>query len=484
MNQITQKKCFGIIGGLGALAGADVFFKLVKATPSPSGRNEFDFVFEQRAFDAGNAPGELLASQVARKLYIYDRIKDFEKRKVDTVILPCFISHTFLGELHKEVKLPIVNMMEALKAYIKRKHPNLKKIGVLTSNYVRNKKLFESYFDSSNYELMYPKEVAQANLMEAIYGNHGLQAGQLQGESVELLQSACQDLKDQGAELIMPGFTEIAMVADRLFKCGLPVLDSNQIYAQYAFSHDSGLQMQPYKVGIVGGVGPAATVDFMNKIIRNTSAKRDQEHIKLVIEHNPQIPDRTENLISDGADPTVALYATCKKLEADDANMIAIPCNTAHAFVERIQPYLSIPIVNMLYETCQFIKLNHPNKSPIGLLATSGTIKSRVYHDVAEKVGLNILIPDEENQKLVMSSIYGKQGVKAGFTDGQCKTELIAALTHLVEKGAQIIILGCTELPLLISQTENYCVENKTIAVLDPTEILAKKCVQLSYTNQ
>lgn len=476
----NHKKSFGIIGGLGALAGADVFFKLVKATPPKSDRNEFDFVFEQRAFDAGKAAGELDASQVSRKLYIYDRIKDFEQRKVDTIILPCFISHTFIKELKNEVKIPIIDMMESLKFYLKRKYPLVKRIGVLTSDFVKNKKLFESYFDSSQYQVLYPTPIAQTNLMASIYSENGLQAGQLQGEAIEKLQSSCQDLISQNAEIILPGFTEISMVIDRLQNSEVPILDTNQIYAQFAFSHDPNSLVNTYKVGIVGGVGPAATVDFMNKIIRNTSAKCDQEHIKMVVEHNPQIPDRTENLISDGADPTVALYATCKKLESDDANMIAIPCNTAHAFVERIQPYLSIPIVNMLYETTQFIKIKYPNRSPIGLLATSGTIKSRVYHDIAEKAGLTLIIPDEKNQNLVMNSIYGKQGVKAGFIDGSCKTELLAALIHLVDKGAQIIILGCTELPLLIAQTENFSVGNKTIIVLDPTEILAKKCIQLS----
>ena len=125
-------------------------------------------------------------------------------------------------------------------------------------------------------------------------------------------------------------------------------------------------QARPFKIGVVGGVGPAATADFMQKIVRNTTAARDQDHIKIVVEQNPQIPDRTANLIGDGPDPTVALYATCKKLEAGDADLIAIPCNTAHAFVERIQPYLSIPIVNMLHETVQHLAQHAPGAAPRG----------------------------------------------------------------------------------------------------------------------
>src|SRR5205823_9095418 len=106
-----------------------------------------------------------------------------------------------------------------------------------------------------------------------------------------------------------------------------------------------------------------ATADFMTKIVRNTRADRDQEHLKLVVEQNPQIPDRTENLIGSGADPTISLYSTCKKLEAADADIIAIPCNTAHAFVERIQPYLNIPVVNMLTATVEHIQANLPKNA-------------------------------------------------------------------------------------------------------------------------
>lgn len=476
----VNKKSFGIIGGLGALASADVFFKLVKATPQNHQMPKFDFIFEQRAFESNSDAGRLQANQVSRKLYIYDRIKDFEKRNIDAVILPCFISHTFLNELKNEVKLPIIDMMESLRSHIAQKHLNTKKIGVLTSDFVKSKKLFENYFEPPYYKIFYPSAYSQAQLMDAIYSDEGLQKGNLHGKSIEKIQLACIELLKQGAEIILPGFTEIGMITGQLKDNSIPILDANLIYAQFAFSQSINAAAFAFKIGVVGGVGPAATVDFMGKIIKNTKAKKDQEHIKLIVEHNPQIPDRTENLISDGADPSVALYATCKKLEGNDANMIAIPCNTAHAFVEKIQPYLSIPIVNMLYETVQYIKTKYPDIKSIGLLATTGTIKSRVYHEVAEKAGLNIITPDETNQQLVMNSIYGTYGVKAGFVDGECKKELKTAMSHLLDLGAKIVILGCTELPLIIPQSSAFMLGTRATIVLDPTEILAKKCVQLA----
>ncbi len=472
---------FGVVGGLGSLGGADIFFKLVKSSPAPDGRHQCDIIFEQHPFDEGGFPGGSDASVNARKLYVFDMIRNFEQRKVDAVILPCFISHTFLDELKPEIRLPVVNIMEALRAHIERRYPEVRKIGVLTSDYVRKHGLFERYFVPERWSLIYPAtEIQRDALMPAIYGEQGIKAGCLQGQSIELLERACRDLLAQGAEIIVPGFTEIPIVAEALSERGLPVLDVNQIYARHAVDFGGEASIRPFKIGVVGGVGPAATVDFMDKIVRNTQARRDQEHIKVVVEQNPQIPDRTENLIGEGADPTVALYSTCKKLEADEADLIAIPCNTAHAFVERIQPYLSIPIINMLFETVEYIRKNYPERQHVGLLATSGTIASRVYHDIIEKTGLQLSVPDAAHQARVMNSIYGPRGVKAGFTEGECRDDLLAALAHLVAGGAEIVILGCTELPLILAQSDAFPVNGKSIVLLDPTEILARKCVSLS----
>jgi aspartate racemase len=475
---------FGIVGGLGALGAADVFFKLVKALPAQSGQQQPELIFEQRPFREDDEPGTVSASQNGRKLYVFEMLRQFEARKVDAVILPCFLSHTFLDELKAEIRLPVIDIMEALRRHLARRHAGVRKLGILTSDHVRGKGLFERYFPAAQWDLLYPQGAVQRDcVMAAIYGADGIKAGQLQGRSVERLAAACADLIEQGAELIVPGFAEVPIVIDALLERGFPVLDTNQIYARHAVSQDALPDGRPFKIGVVGGVGPAATVDFVAKIVRNTAARRDQEHVKLVVEQNPQIPDRTEHLIGDGPDPTIALYSTCKKLEAADADIIAIPCNTAHAFVERIQPYLSIPVVNMLDETVDHICRSFRGDTLVGLLATSGTVRSGVYRDAAAKAGLRLLVPDDEHQALVMNAIYGPKGAKAGFTEGECVDDLRRALASLAERGAEVIILGCTELPLLLAADEAYRVAGKTVAVLDPTEILAKRCVRLSGRN-
>jgi len=470
---------FGIVGGLGMLGAADLFFKLTQALPASPGEGQAGLIFEQRPFHEGPSPGAAEAPQSGRKLYVFDLVRSFESRGAQAVLLPCFLSHTFLPELQAEVKVPIVDMMAALKADIERRHVKARRIGVLTSDHVRAKRLFERYFGEDRWELVYPDARTQEDcVMAAIYGAEGLKSGQLRAGPIDLLASACEALVREGVDLIVPGFSEIPIAIDALRSRGYPVLDSNLAYVRAATAQEPG-GSAPVKVGVVGGVGPAATVDFLGKLVRNTPAARDQDHIKVVVEQNPQIPDRTANLIGDGVDPTVSLYSTCKRLEAAEAALIAIPCNTAHAFVARIQPHLSIPIVSMLETTAEHLRDHLEPGAKVGLLATSGTVQSGIYAEALEHAQLAPLLPDAPHQALVMSAIYGPQGVKAGFTNGQCSQALQAALEHLVDRGAQAIILGCTELPLVIAADDALMVRGRPIRVVDPTDLLAKRCVSL-----
>ncbi|WP_051516750.1 aspartate/glutamate racemase family protein [Herbaspirillum sp. RV1423] len=470
----------GVIGGLGAIGSADLYAKVTKAAAKAPLKERVKVLFGQQAFEDIDMAGAENAQTNTRKLYVFDMLREFEGRKTDAVLLPCFISHTFLDEVQAEISLPIIDMMAAIRANLAQRLPAPRKIGILTSSYVRKKALFEKYF-ADDCQLVYPSPAIQhACLMRAVYGTTGIKNGYLDGESIDLLHRACQDLLDQGAEVIVPGITEISTVSDALAARGIPIIDTNRIYAESALSFKAGQVGRSFKIGVVGGVGPAATVDFIEKVIKNTPAARDQDHIKLVVEHNPKIPDRTDNLIADGADPTVAIYAACKRLENDNADMIAIPCNTAHAFVERIQSYLSIPIVNMLTETVSYIEQQHGDKTCIGLLATSGTIASRVYHQIIERSKFRLVAPDAEHQAIVMDVIYGEHGVKAGFVNDAARARLKQAIAYLVANGADVIVLGCTELPLLISQDDAFDIAGKTVPVLDPTEILARRCVALA----
>lgn len=478
------QRSYGIIGGLGPLASADVFFKLMQAMAARGNIGQADVVFEQHPLSSSGATS---AATTERKLYVFDMIRDFEQRGVGAVVLPCFLSHTFLDELKANTTLPIVDMMEALRHHLRSHHPHVRRIGVLTSDYTRASGLFERSFPAPQFEVLYPHQDEQGDLVtEAVYGAGGIKTGQLDGAPLMKLDRAAASLQAQGAELILPGLTEVALVAQalsRLSTLSIPLVDSNQVYAHYIADGQRQATAKPFKVGVVGGVGPAATVDFMQKVVRNTPASRDQDHIKLHVEQNPQIPDRTDNLLGDGPDPTIALYATCKKLEDGGADLIAIPCNTAHAYVERIQPRLGIPIVNMLTETVQAIRQRLPALREVGVLATSGTLGSGVYARALAEQGLRQLQPSAAAQERVMQAIYGRQGVKAGHTQGICQEDIRAGLDDLIEQGARVVILGCTELPLLLPMSELAHRSGETIMLIDPTDTLARRCVALAHAR-
>jgi aspartate racemase len=481
--KLPGNRVFGVVGGLGPLAGADVLFKLIQASPARTDAEHFDIVFEQHPFRNANASR---TATTERKLYIFDMIRDFEKRGVTTVLLPCFLSHTFIGELQENVSVQIVNMVEALREHVVRCFPSVRRVGMLTSDYIRDARLFERYFSASEFEVLHPRQSAFGEIdpvTAAVYEEGGIKSGGLNGRPVERLREACLDLIAQGAELILPGMTEIGLVTEQIGPLSVPIVDSNLVYAQYAVAGQYDNRRRVFKVGVVGGVGPAATVDFMQKLVRSTPATRDQEHIKLLVEQNPQIPDRTENLLGGGPDPTVSLYATCKKLEAGDVDIIAIPCNTAHAFVERIQPYLNVPIVNMLTVSVEYLRTAFPKLREVGLLATTGTIMSGVYRKALEAHGLKQIVPSDGLQARVMNAIYGERGAKAGFMSGECIDDVTAAVDELSERGVEVIVLGCTELPLLLPDGEMHSGSGRVVNLVDPTDILAKRCVAYALGN-
>lgn len=481
----TETRCIGIIGGLGTLAGADVHGKMVRSIARHTSPDDFRVLYEHRVFPADGGLIGAAPELNRRMLYVYDMVQHYERIGAGSVMLPCFISQTFLRQLQTELGLPIVSLMDAVLAALRKQVRSAATIGVLTSDYVQGQRLFEHHLPPQGYRLVYPQPAIQRRcVMDAVYGAAGLKTDDRSPHAITLLLEACRDLVAQGAELIVSGATEIAMVSSLLRAAGMPVMDSNQAYVDHALATRHSGPPRSFKLGIVGGVGPAATVDFMEKIIANTAAHRDQDHVKLIVEHNPQIPDRTANLIGEGEDPTLALYAACKRLEANQADLIAIPCNTAHAYIERMRGQVDVPIINMLQETVSHIKRHHADVRTVGLLATAGTIGSRVYHDAAAGAPFELLVPDDTHQALVMRAIYGKHGIKAGYLDGECRHDLMRALQHLVGAGATLVILGCTELPLLLQENTAFPLGDSRIVLLDPTAILARRCVAIAKAGR
>ncbi|KAB3534797.1 amino acid racemase [Alkaliphilus pronyensis] len=229
------------------------------------------------------------------------------------------------------------------------------------------------------------------------------------------------------------------------------------------------------KIGILGGMGPEATANFFNKVIHLTNGSSDQEHIPIIIENNVLIPDRTEYLLGNGPSPLKYLIKSAIVLELMGADFIVMPCNTAHCFYEDIKEYLDIPILNMVQITADFIKNNYKNTKQVGLLATMGTYSSKIYENYFAHNNIEVIALKKENQKKLQEIIYKiKKGNKQNH-----KSELINFLKELNEKSIEIVILGCTELPLLFNAIE----KDEDIAAfnyryIDTTLLLAKKSVE------
>ncbi|MFF4509259.1 aspartate/glutamate racemase family protein [Streptomyces sp. NPDC001401] len=223
-------------------------------------------------------------------------------------------------------------------------------------------------------------------------------------------------------------------------------------------------------IGILGGMGPAATADFYAKLVAATPGTGDQDHLRTVIWSDPTIPDRTEALLGGGPDPTPWLLHGGRVLREAGATVIAIPCNTAHAFVPRIAGHVGLPIVHMIGETARHLTALRPRIHTVGLLATTGTVRAGLYQERLESVGIRLVLPDAAAQDAeVMAAIHA---VKAGTRDDTATALLARAAHRLTEQGAQAVIAGCTEIPLGLPA------DAVAVPLVDPALVLARALVR------
>lgn len=203
-------------------------------------------------------------------------------------------------------------------------------------------------------------------------------------------------------------------------------------------------QNADYKtIGIIGGMGPLATCDFFEKIIRMTEASTDREHIPILIDCNPRIPDRVKAILYGGDDPVPEILKSGRRLIDAGAEILLMGCNTTYYFYERVAGELTAPLINMPYETAMGARRAGLKK--VGLLATDGTVLSGVYAKELEKAGVEQVLPDEAGQRSVMDMIYN--GIKAGNSDID-PSGFIETVNKMMASGAEAVILGCTELPI------------------------------------
>ena len=200
-------------------------------------------------------------------------------------------------------------------------------------------------------------------------------------------------------------------------------------------------------IGIIGGMGPLATIDLYEKITINTRAEKDQDHIHIIIDSYPQIEDRTAYILHGGKNPKDKLIESAKRLEIAGADALIMPCNTAHFFAKDIEKEVNIPLIHIVKSTAEAIKNKYPKANNIGLIATTGTLKSGVYADILKDYGYNIIELNEIIENNIMDCIY--KGVKAGKTEEYVPL-FQKCVDEITDMGADVLIAGCTEIPILV----------------------------------
>lgn len=222
-------------------------------------------------------------------------------------------------------------------------------------------------------------------------------------------------------------------------------------------------------IGILGGMGPMATADLFEKIIALTDAGSDGGHIRVYIDSNAAIPDRTAAILEGGEDPVPAMAESLRKLEACGADCVIMPCNTAHYFLPRLQPLTALPFLSMIEAAARSCRARMPGRT-VGILATRGTLAAGLYQRALTAENEPFLAPDEAEQAALMEVIY--QGVKAGAPPERYRDSLLSVTEGMSRRGAEVFLLACTELPLAFRAL------GLELPQADPTEELARAAIR------
>lgn len=228
-------------------------------------------------------------------------------------------------------------------------------------------------------------------------------------------------------------------------------------------------------VGILGGMGPSATAAFYEHLIMMTDARNDQEHLHVVIDSFPQIPDRTDFLLGTGEDPRPAMILGLERLRAAGCAFAVIPCNTANVFRVELSEGAGIEVVDWI--GLATAAATDGGNARVGILATSGTLSSGVYQRALEDAGATAIPPNPGEQAVIMNAIYGPDGVKAGNRTGSARDDLGLVAANLVGRGAQSLLLACTELPLVAHEDDSIW---GGVGV-DPSTVVARAVIQTAH---
>lgn len=221
-------------------------------------------------------------------------------------------------------------------------------------------------------------------------------------------------------------------------------------------------------IGILGGMGPLATADLLKKIVLMTDASCDNEHVRVFVDNNTNIPDRTAAILRGGKDPVADMTDSVRVLEKCGADCVVMPCNTAHYFLPRLRETTGLPFISMLEMTAKACASRYPGKKA-AILGTRGTLQTGIYADALSAEGAPYILPDEAQMDVLMDAIYG---VKGGVDLETVRAPMEALISEMQSRGADYFILGCTELPIVAQELKLRAV------FVDPTAELARAAIE------
>ena len=224
-------------------------------------------------------------------------------------------------------------------------------------------------------------------------------------------------------------------------------------------------------IGILGGMGPEATLDLFAKIIAHTPAARDQDHLRVVIDSNPKVPDRTDAILRGGESPVPAMRAGIDALKRAGADFVVIPCLSAHFFLDELQRDAGLQILSMFDVAAEHIRAHHPNIRKVGMLATNGTLQGGRFRERLQVSGIETLTPTGSDQERVMVSIYKIKGAPGGRGRSAIAAEIREIAGRLLRRGVQGVVAGCTEIPLVLKPGD------LDVPVFDTLTLLARAAI-------
>jgi aspartate racemase len=221
-------------------------------------------------------------------------------------------------------------------------------------------------------------------------------------------------------------------------------------------------------VGVLGGMGPLATVDFMDKLVKATSVSAEQDHLRVLVDSNAKVVDRNKAIAGTGPSPGVQLAQMAAGLERSGAGFIVMACNTAHAFDQSIRDSISVPFVSMVEEAADACLRDHSGIHRVGVLGAPGCMASGLYQSALQRRGLEPMVLNAGAQQAFNALLYQ---IKLGSPLTEITPPMKALAQLLIDDGAELLIAGCTEVPLVLGPND------LTRPLLDATLNLARRCV-------